>query len=84
MVLTARNAYGAPKVIMVFAYEYTYHDHEYIIRTMNTKHAGTVHLRVFLLQAAHKIALSRRKYICKYICVHCKHICDRVAQKVGL
>jgi len=67
-----------------FAYEYTYHDHDYIIRTMNTKHTGTVHLRVFLLQATYKIALSHRKYICKYICVRCKYICDQVAQKVGL
>jgi len=43
------------KVIMV-AYEYTYQDHEYIIRTMNTKHelCGMA----FLLQAAHKIAVS--------------------------
>ena len=43
------------KVITV-AYEYTYQDHEYIIRTMNTKHelCGMA----FLLQAAHKIAVS--------------------------
>jgi len=26
------------KVIMGFAYEYTFQDHEYIIRTVNTKH----------------------------------------------
>ena len=62
---------------MGFAYEYTYQGHEYIIRTMNTKHALTVHLRVFLPQAAHKIGLSRRKFICK-------NICDHVSQKVGL
>ena len=31
------------KVIMGFAYEYTYQDHEYIIRTMNTKHAPCIH-----------------------------------------
>ena len=42
---------------------------------MNTKHARAVHLRAFLLQAARKIALSRRKFICKYICVCCKYIC---------
>jgi len=43
------------KVIMV-AYEYTYQDHEYIIRTMNTKHERAVW--AFLLQAGHKIAVS--------------------------
>ena len=26
----------------VYAYEYTYQDHEYIIRTMNTEHAQLV------------------------------------------
>jgi len=26
-------------MIMAFAYEYTYQDREYIIRTMNTKHS---------------------------------------------
>ena len=30
--MALRNDFG-------FAYEYTYQDHEYIIRTMNTKHA---------------------------------------------
>ena len=47
------------------AYEYTYQDHEYIIRTMNTKHerCGMAFLlqaahKIFLLQAAHKIAVS--------------------------
>jgi len=29
---------GAPKVIIGFAYEYTHKDHDYTIRTMNTKH----------------------------------------------
>jgi len=43
------------KVIMV-AYEYTYQDHEYLIRTMNTKHEQCG--MAFLLQAAHKIAVS--------------------------
>ena len=43
------------KVIMV-AYEYTYQDHEYILRTMNTKHERCG--MAFLLQAAHKIAVS--------------------------
>ena len=42
------------KVIMV-AYEYTYQDHEYIIRTMNTKHEQCG--MAFLLQAA-QIAVS--------------------------
>jgi len=37
------------------AYEYTYQDHEYIIRTMNTKHDRCG--MAFLLQAAHKIAV---------------------------
>ena len=37
---------------------------------MNTKHAHTVYLWVFLLQAAHKIALSCWKSICKYIFVY--------------
>jgi len=73
---------------MGFAYEYTYQGHEYIIRTMNTKHDHTVHLGVFLLQAAHKIALSRPKfickYICKYICVCFKYICDQVVQIISL
>ena len=43
------------KVIIV-AYEYTYQDHEYIIRTMNTKHEWCG--MAFLLQAAHKIVVS--------------------------
>jgi len=38
------------------AYEYTYQDHEYIIRTMNTKHERCG--MAFLLQVAHKIAVS--------------------------
>jgi len=44
------------QVIMV-AYEYTYQDHEYIIRTVNTKHEQWCGV-AFLLQAAHKIAVS--------------------------
>jgi len=32
-VWSSKNDYG-------FAYEYTYQGHEYIIRTMNTKHAS--------------------------------------------
>ena len=55
---------------------------------MNTKHARTVHLGGFLLQAAHKIALSCPKfickYICKYICVCCKYFCDQVVQRIRL
>ena len=43
------------KVIMV-DYEYTYLDHEKILRTMNTKHERCG--MAFLLQAAHKIAVS--------------------------
>jgi len=43
------------KVIMA-AFEYTYQDHECIIRTMNTKHEPCG--MAFLLQAAHKIAVS--------------------------
>jgi len=72
-----RNAHGAgvPNVITGFAYEYTYQDQEYIIRTMNIKHVQctcytfifvsipSLYVRVFLLQAAHKIALSCPKYI---------------------
>ena len=42
--------------VIVVAYEYTYKDHEYIIRTMNTKHERCG--MAFLLQAAHKIAVS--------------------------
>ena len=45
LVVEAENT----KVIMV-AYEYTYQDHEYIIRTMNTKHEQCS--MAFLLQAA--------------------------------
>jgi len=45
----------AVTVIMV-AYEYTYQDHEYIIRTMNIEHERCG--KAFLLQAAHKIAVS--------------------------
>ena len=43
------RAHSEAKVITV-VYEYTYQDHEYIIRTMNTKHepCGVA----FLLQAA--------------------------------
>jgi len=55
-------------MIMGFPYEYTYQDHEYIIRTMNTKHAQLLtkpYTYQFLLLAVHKIAL--------------KHICDQVA-----
>ena len=51
-------------VIMV-TYEYTYQDHEYIIRTMNTKHDWTVQYG-FLLQAAHKIAVSCLKVAGKW------------------
>jgi len=43
-------------VIMVAMNEYTYQDHEYIIRTMNTKHERCG--MAFLLQAAHNIAVS--------------------------
>ena len=53
--VVARAAAKNTKVIMV-AYEYTYEDHEYIIRTMNTKHERCG--MAFLLQAAHKIAVS--------------------------
>jgi len=64
-----------PEMIMGF-HEYTYQDHEYIIRAMNTKHtqcthsAGkqTLYIWVFLLQAACTIALC-----------HSEHICDQVA-----
>ena len=60
-------------------YEYTYQDSEYIIRTMNTKHAQCTcyYIQlvtkpctswVFLLQAACTTALS-----------HSEHICDHVA-----
>ena len=53
------------QVIMGFAYEYTYQDHEYIIRTMNTKHERCL---AFLFQAAHKIGGSCPKYIyCKLL-----------------
>ena len=53
------------KVIMGFAYEYTFQDHEYIIRTVNTKHEGAniYNCLSFLLQAAPKIAISCPKYI---------------------
>ena len=51
------------KVIIV-AYEYTYQDHEYIIRTMNTKHEWCG--MAFLLQAAHKIAVSFPKTFIVY------------------
>ena len=54
MVARALQLSGS-RVIMV-AYEYTYQDHEYIIRTMNTKHERCG--MAFLLQAAHKIAVS--------------------------
>ena len=67
---------------MGFAYEYTYQGHEYIIGTMNTKHARAP--GGFLLQAAHKIALSRPKFICKYIWVCCKNFCDQVVQRIRL
>jgi len=42
--------------VSVVAYEYTYQDHDYIIRTMNTKHEQCG--MTFLLQAAHKTAVS--------------------------
>jgi len=51
----AMVARRSSKMIMV-AYEYTYQDHEYIIRTMDTKHKQCG--MAFLLQAAHKIAVS--------------------------
>jgi len=47
---------------MGFAYEYTYQDCEYIIRTINTKHALAIHM-VFPLLAA----LSRSKHICDQV-----------------
>jgi len=57
-----------------FAYECTYQDHEYIIMTRNTKHAPAYNQLVtipsscvFLLQAAHKIALNCPKYICDQV-----------------
>ena len=50
----AKRKQRTQKVIMV-SYEYTYQDHEYIIRTMNTKHEQCG--MAFLLQAAHKIAV---------------------------
>ena len=57
-----------------FAYECTYQDHKYIIMTRNTKHVQAyIQLVtipsscVFLLQAAHKIALSCPKYICDQV-----------------
>ena len=59
-------------------HEYTYQDHEYIIRAINTKHAQCTCLYIqlvtklyildFLLQAAHTIALC-----------HSEHTCDQVA-----
>jgi len=63
------------EMIMGFR-EYTYQDHEYIIRAMNTKHAQSTCLYiqlvtkpwVFLFQGARKIALC-----------HSEHICDQVA-----
>ena len=48
-------------MIMGFPHEYTYQNHEYNGRTRNTKHARAVHKWVFLLQPAHRIALS----VCK-------------------
>ena len=60
-----------------FSYKYTYQDRDYIIRTMNTKPAQcTCYIQLvtkpytlsFLLQPAHKLALS-----------HSKNICDQVA-----
>ena len=53
--MALRNDYGF--------HEYTYQDHEYIVRTMITNHAQWV----FLLQAACRIALC-----------HSEHICDQV------
>ena len=60
---------GECKVIMGFAFKNTYQDHEYIMRTMNTKHVIEQRL-AFLLQAAHKIAVSCPKYYC-FIIVSC-------------
>ena len=56
-----RNDYG-----FCVAYEYTYQDHEYIIRTVNTEHDQLVREpdTSFLLLAAHKIALRCTKHIC--------------------
>jgi len=47
----------------VYAYEYTYQDHEYIIRTMNTEHAqlarNPIHTGfLLLLHRLHSDALS--------------------------
>ena len=47
--------------MITLAYEYTYQDHEYIIRTMNTKYERCG--MAFLLQAAHKIAASCPKKV---------------------
>ena len=41
---------------VTIAYEYTYQDNDYPLRTMNTKHERCG--MAFLLQAAHKIAVS--------------------------
>ena len=55
-------------MIMGFAYEYTYQDYEYIIRTMNTSASNqTLYILVFLLLAAHKIVLSCTKHICDQV-----------------
>ena len=58
-----RNDYG-------FAYEYIYHDREYIIRTMNSKHAHPITFGVFLFQVAHMIAACTKKLFkgCLYNC----------------
>jgi len=50
------KAVVAHAAAIIVAYEYTYPEHGYIIKTMNTKHERC--RMAFLLQAAHKIAVS--------------------------
>ena len=40
---------------MGFAYEYTFHDLEYIIRTMNTKHEGCTYTVICLEVTLHTV-----------------------------
>jgi len=80
-IYSSEYAFLAPgwhsEMIMGF-HECTYQDREYIIRAVNTKHAQctcythsagyqTLYIWVFLLQAAHTIALC-----------HSEHISDQV------
>ena len=55
-VITVAYEYTYPRVHNIGEVLLTYQDHEYIIRTMNTKHERCG--MAFMLQAAHKTAVS--------------------------